>query len=62
MSTNANHDTANTTVIVGAGLAGWTLARELRALAPSMAITVVSADAGDFYSKPMLSNAFALKK
>jgi rubredoxin---NAD+ reductase len=50
------------TVIVGSGLAGWTVARELRALLPQSRITVISADAGDFYSKPMLSNAFALKK
>jgi rubredoxin-NAD+ reductase len=49
-------------VIVGAGLAGWTVARELRQRAPAQAIRVVCADAGDFYSKPMLSNAFAQKK
>lgn len=46
-------------VIVGAGLAGYTLARELRKLAPALPITLVSADAADFYSKPMLSNALA---
>lgn len=44
-------------VIVGAGLAGYTLAKELRKLAPDQAITLVSADVGDLYSKPMLSNA-----
>lgn len=46
-------------VIVGAGLAGYTLAKELRKLAPDQAITLVSADAGALYSKPMLSNALA---
>lgn len=46
-------------VIVGAGLAGYTLARELRKLAPSREITLVTADSGDVYSKPMLSNALA---
>jgi rubredoxin-NAD+ reductase len=49
-------------VIVGGGLAGWTVARELRQRAPALAIHLVCADAGDFYSKPMLSNAFAQKK
>lgn len=46
------------TVIIGAGLAGYTLARELRKLDPERDITVISADAADFYSKPNLSNAF----
>lgn len=55
-------NTAGPTVIVGSGLAGWTVARELRALSPQAPILVVSENDGDFYSKPMLSNAFALKK
>lgn len=46
-------------IIVGAGLAGYTLARELRKLAPEAPITLVTADSGDLYSKPMLSNALA---
>lgn len=46
-------------VIVGAGLAGYTLVRELRKLAPDLPITLVTADSGDVYSKPMLSNALA---
>ncbi len=46
-------------VIVGSGLAGYTLARELRKLAPAAELTVISRDAGEFYSKPMLSNALA---
>ncbi|TCJ11646.1 FAD-dependent oxidoreductase [Parasulfuritortus cantonensis] len=46
-------------VIVGAGLAGYTLARELRKLAPDLPITLVTADSGALYSKPMLSNALA---
>ncbi|QNM94872.1 NAD(P)/FAD-dependent oxidoreductase [Chitinimonas koreensis] len=48
--------------IVGTGLAGYNLARELRKLAPDAALRIVSADAGDFYSKPMLSNALAGNK
>ncbi len=44
-------------VIVGAGLAGYTLAKELRKLTPDLPITLLTADSGDFYSKPMLSTA-----
>mgnify|MGYP002628400726 CR=1 FL=1 len=46
-------------VIAGAGLAGWTVAREVRKRDAHTPITLVTADAGDFYAKPSLSNAFA---
>jgi rubredoxin-NAD+ reductase len=46
-------------IIVGAGLAGYTVAKELRKLAPDQAITLVTADSGAIYSKPMLSNALS---
>lgn len=46
-------------VIIGAGLAGYTLAREIRALDKTVAITLISADDAAFYSKPMLSTALA---
>lgn len=49
-------------VIIGSGLAGWTMARELRKLDKSTPVTLLTADAGDFYSKPMLSNALAAGK
>lgn len=49
-------------VILGAGLAGWNLARELRKADPAVPIVVVSRDHAGFYSKPMLSNALAGKK
>ena len=49
-------------VIIGAGLAGYSVARELRKLDPTRPLTLVAADGGDFYSKPMLSNALALGK
>jgi rubredoxin-NAD+ reductase len=49
-------------VVLGSGLAGYTLVRELRKLDRDVAITLVSRDSGDYYSKPMLSNAFALGK
>lgn len=58
----ASSTTATPIVIVGAGLAGWSVARELRAAAPHAAIVVISQGSADFYSKPMLSNAFALNK
>ena len=49
-------------VIIGTGLAGYTVAREFRKLDKDTPLTIVTADAGGFYSKPMLSNAFALNK
>jgi rubredoxin-NAD+ reductase len=49
-------------VIIGSGLAGYNVARELRKLDASVPIVVVSRDHAGFYSKPMLSNALAGKK
>jgi len=49
-------------VIVGAGLAAWTTARELRKLDPAVPIQLVTRDHGDFYAKPTLSNAFGQKR
>ena len=49
-------------VVLGSGLAGYTLVRELRKLDRDVAITLVSRDSGDYYSKPMLSNALAQGK
>ena len=46
-------------IILGAGLAGWTTARELRKLDANRPVIVITADSGDFYAKPSLSNAFA---
>ncbi|HHC73173.1 MAG TPA: FAD-dependent oxidoreductase [Thiotrichales bacterium] len=44
-------------VIIGTGLGGYTLARELRKRDRDVPLTLVTADDGAFYSKPMLSNA-----
>jgi rubredoxin-NAD+ reductase len=44
-------------VVLGSGLAGYTLVRELRKLDRDVEIKLVSQDSGDYYSKPMLSNA-----
>lgn len=52
----------NRTLIIGSGLAGITLVRELRKIDKEREITVVTADDGAFYSKPSLSNAFAANK
>lgn len=49
-------------VIVGAGLAAWTTARELRKLDAAVPIHIVTRDNGDFYAKPTLSNAFGQKR
>ena len=49
-------------VIVGSGLAGYTVAREFRKLDTETPLVILSQDHGGFYSKPMLSNAFAQKK
>jgi rubredoxin-NAD+ reductase len=49
-------------VVVGAGLAGWTTVREFRKLDLVTPVIVVTADSGDFYAKPGLSNALAQKR
>ncbi|MBC2730465.1 FAD-dependent oxidoreductase [Thiobacillus sp.] len=46
-------------VIVGSGLAGYTLLKEIRKRDTSTPVTLVTADDGVFYSKPNLSNALA---
>jgi len=52
----------NPVVIVGSGLAGYAVARELRKLNAEVDIVMLSADHGGFYSKPMLSNALSTGK
>ncbi|MGZ0019599.1 FAD-dependent oxidoreductase [Nitrosomonas sp. wSCUT-2] len=52
----------NQIVIVGSGLAGYGVARELRKLDAEIPILMLSADHGGFYSKPMLSNALSSGK
>ncbi|MBZ0106740.1 MAG: FAD-dependent oxidoreductase [Sulfuricella denitrificans] len=46
-------------IIIGSGLAGFTLAREWRKLDSATPLHIFTADDGGFYSKPMLSNAMA---
>lgn len=49
-------------IILGTGLAGYSLAREFRKLDKTTPVFLITADDGGFYSKPMLSNAFAQGK
>ena len=49
-------------VIIGAGMAAYSVARELRKLDKTAPLLVIAGDAGGFYSKPMLSNAIAMGK
>jgi rubredoxin-NAD+ reductase len=49
-------------VVVGSGLAGYGVLRELRKLSPDARLTLVTHDDGHFYSKPALSTAFAKGK
>ena len=52
----------NSVVIIGSGLAGYAVARELRKLNTEFDVIMLSADHGGFYSKPMLSNALSTGK
>jgi rubredoxin-NAD+ reductase len=49
-------------VVVGSGLAGFGVLRELRRLSPGAKLTMVTLEDGHFYSKPALSTAFAKGK
>lgn len=49
-------------VIIGSGLAGYTVIREIRKLDKDISITLVTREPGYSYSKPMLSTALASNK
>lgn len=49
-------------VIIGAGLAGYGAAREFRKANRTLPLTVITSGDGAFYSKPMLSSAWAAGK
>ena len=61
MNQNASQS-SSAIVIIGSGLAGYTLVREIRKLDKTTPITLITREPGYFYSKPMLSTAFASKK
>jgi len=48
--------------IIGSGLAGLNLVKEIRKIDSSVSIAVFTSEDGHFYSKPMLSNALAKNK
>lgn len=52
----------NPIIIIGTGLAGYTLAREIRKLNPDIPLTLITSDEGAYYSKPQLSTALTYKK
>lgn len=58
----AANPTPSAIVIIGSGLAGYTLIREIRKLDKEAPITLVTREPGYLYSKPMLSTALASKK
>lgn len=49
-------------IIVGTGLAGYNLAKEVRKLDSARELVLITADDGRFYSKPLLSTGFAKGK
>jgi len=49
-------------LVVGSGLAGWSVVREFRKLDTTTPVFMVTTDAGDFYAKPALSNALVQGK
>jgi len=46
-------------IVIGSGVAGWTTVRGFRKLDASTPVVLITADSGDFYAKPTLSNAYA---
>lgn len=59
---NENDHSNQAIVIIGSGLAGYTVGRELRKIDKEIPITLISREPGYFYSKPTLSNALANSK
>jgi rubredoxin-NAD+ reductase len=62
-SVGTQHDSTNAAlVVIGSGLAAYTLAREFRKLDRASSLMLVTRDGGGFYAKPSLSNALASGK
>ncbi len=57
-----NQQSQSAIVIIGSGLAGFTVIREIRKLDKLVPITLVTREPGYSYSKPMLSTALASNK
>lgn len=50
------------TVIIGSGMAGYSVAREIRRLDVEHVITFVTDEGGGYYYKPAISNALRMRK
>ncbi len=50
---------ADPIVVVGSGLSGYTVIRQLRQYQAQRPVVLITADGGEVYSKPLLSNALA---
>ena len=57
-SDSTTDTSARSVVVIGSGLAGYGLVRELRRKDESVAITVLTSDGGEGYSKPMISTGY----
>jgi len=62
MSEQVNDYESGPLVVIGTGLAGYSLVREFRKYDKSTRIIMITADDGVSYSKPMLSNGFSKGK
>ncbi|MDN6274886.1 FAD-dependent oxidoreductase [Psychrobacter sp.] len=62
MNTKNAETPENGIVIIGAGLAGWHVVDAVRAKDKDIPITLITADSGDRYHKPMLTMAISQKK
>lgn len=62
MSAENSEVSNNGIVIIGAGLAGWHVIDAIRAKDKGIPITLITADSGDRYHKPMLTMAISQKK
>ncbi|MEN9712553.1 MAG: hypothetical protein RLY90_814 [Pseudomonadota bacterium] len=60
--TSPNKHPQGPLLVVGSGLAGWSVVREFRKLDTQTPVLMITADVGDFYAKPALSNALAQNK
>lgn len=58
----STHIDENAVLVVGSGLAAWSLVREFRKLDRERPLMLISREAGDYYAKPMLSTALAQGK
>lgn len=55
-------NTLDPIIIIGCGLAGYSLAKELRKIDKTVALVLITQDEGHFYSKPQLSAALSQGK